>query len=92
MSPYGIYDIAAHAGWVSVGIDHDTAAFAVNAIRRWYDAIGCVRYENARRLLITANGGGSNGSRVRLWKFELQKLADQTGLMLTHPSSRSSTS
>ncbi len=82
VSPYGIYDIAANAGWVSVGIDHDTAAFAVNTIRRWYDAVGCVRYENARRLLITADGGGSNGSRVRLWKFELQKLADQTGLIL----------
>ena len=82
VSPYGIYDIAANAGWVSVGIDHDTAAFAVNAIRRWYDAVGCVRYEKARRLLITADGGGSNGSRVRLWKFELQKLADQTGLIL----------
>jgi hypothetical protein len=82
VAPYGIYDIAANAGWVSVGIDHDTAAFAVNAIRRWYDVVGRDRYGNAERLLITADGGGSNGSRVRLWKLELQKLADETGLIL----------
>jgi Rhodopirellula transposase DDE domain len=82
VAPYGIYDIAANAGWVSVGIDHDTAAFAVNAIRRWYEAVGCERYNTADRLLITADGGGSNGSRVRLWKLELQKLADETGLVL----------
>jgi Rhodopirellula transposase DDE domain len=82
VAPYGIYDIAANAGWVSVGIDHDTAAFAVNAIRRWYDVVGRGRYGNAERLLITADGGGSNGSRVRLWKLELQKLADETGLSL----------
>ncbi len=82
VAPYGIYDIAANAGWVSVGIDNDTAAFAVNAIRRWYDVVGRGRYGNAERLLITADGGGSNGSRVRLWKLELQKLADQTGLSL----------
>src|SRR6202521_5654154 len=82
IAPYGIYDIAANAGWVSVGIDHDTAAFAVNAIRRWYDVVGRGRYGNAERLLITADGGGSNGSRVRLWKLELQKLADETGLSL----------
>ncbi len=82
VAPYGIYDIAANAGWVSVGIDHDTAAFAVNAIRRWYDVVGRGRYGNAERLLITADGGGSNGSRVRLWKLELQKLADETGLIL----------
>ena len=82
VAPYGIYDIAANAGWVSVGIDHDTAAFAVNAIRRWYDVVGRGRYGNADRLLITADGGGSNGSRVRLWKLELQKLADETGLIL----------
>ena len=67
---------------MSVGIDHDTAAFAVNSIRRWYEVVGCVRYEKANRLLITADGGGSNGSRVRLWKLELQKLADETGLIL----------
>ena len=82
VAPYGIYDIAANAGWVSVGIDHDTAAFAVNSIRRWYEAVGRERYHNADRLLITADGGGSNGSRVRLWKLELQKFADETGLTL----------
>src|ERR1700726_1009829 len=83
VAPYGIYDIAANAGWVSVGIDHDTAAFAVNAIRRWYDVVGRGRYGNADRLLITADGGGSNGSRVRLWKLELQKLADELRLPIT---------
>jgi len=87
VAPYGIYDIAANAGWVSVGIDHDTAAFAVNAIRRWYGVIGRDRYDNPERLLITADGGGSNGSRARLWKLELQKLgrrnrADPTGVPL----------
>jgi hypothetical protein len=73
VAPYGIYDLAANAGWVSVGIDHDTGAFAVNSIRRWYEAVGSVRYEKAGRLLITADGGGSTGSRVRQWKLELQK-------------------
>ncbi len=82
VAPYGIYDLAANAGWVSVGIDHDTAAFAVNAIRRWYEVVGHGRHESADRLLITADGGGSNGSRVRLWKLELQKLADETGMVL----------
>ena len=82
VAPYGVYDLAANAGWVSLGIDHDTAAFAVNSIRRWYAAVGRVRYEKATRLLITADGGGSNGSRVRLWKLELQKLANETGLTL----------
>jgi len=82
VAPYGIYDLAANAGWVSVGIDHDTAAFAVNAIRRWYEVVGHSRHESADRLLITADGGGSNGSRVRLWKLELQKLADETGMVL----------
>ncbi len=82
VAPYGIYDIAANTGWVSVGIDHDTAAFAVNALRRWYDVVGRDRYRTAKRLLITADGGGSNGSRVRLWKLELQRLADETGLSL----------
>src|SRR4030088_3386231 len=66
--PYGIYDLAANAGWVSVGVDHDTAAFAVQPIRRWWHDIGDKRYPNAKRLTITADGGGSNGSRVRLWK------------------------
>jgi hypothetical protein len=82
VAPYGIYDIAANTGWVSVGIDHDTAAFAVNSIRRWHEVVGRERYGAADRLLITADGGGSNGSRVRLWKYELQKLADETGLIL----------
>jgi transposase len=81
--PYGVYDIAGDAGWVSVGIDHDTAAFAVNAIKSWWTQMGRERYPNARTLLITADGGGSNGSRVRLWKVELQKLADELGLSIT---------
>ncbi len=93
--PYGVYDLAANAGWVSVGVDHDTAApcslpgagFAVNSIRQWWLNLGRARYPNATRLLITATpapakagGGGSNGSRVRLWKRELQKLANELGL------------
>ena len=78
--PYGVYDLAANAGWVSVGVDHDTAAFAVNGIRQWWLNLGRTRYPNAIRLLITADGGGSNGSRVRLWKRELQKLANELGL------------
>jgi hypothetical protein len=81
--PYGVYDIAGNAGWVSVGVDHDTAAFAVNAIRSWWRLMGRGRYPDAGRLLITADGGGSNGSRVRLWKLELQKLADELGLSIT---------
>jgi hypothetical protein len=81
-APYGIYDLAANAGWVSVGIDNDTAAFAVQTIRRWWQDVGRVRYPLARRLLITADGGGSNGSRVRLWKRELQRLADELGLSI----------
>jgi hypothetical protein len=82
VSPYGVYDLAANAGWVSVGIDRDTAAFAVATIRRWWLGPGRARYPQARRLLITADGGGSNGSRVRLWKWELQRLADETGLTI----------
>jgi hypothetical protein len=78
--PYGVYDLATNAGWVSVGIDHDTAAFAVQTIRRWWHEVGQPRYPHARRLTITADGGGSNGSRVRLWKRELQGLADEIGL------------
>jgi len=81
--PYGVYDIAGNAGWVSVGIDHDTAAFAANAIRSWWTLMGRERYPNASSLLITADGGGSNGSRVRLWKIELQKLADELGVPIT---------
>src|SRR5712691_4824574 len=80
--PYGVYDIAGNAGWVSVGIDHDTAAFAANAIRSWWKLMGRERYPNASSLLITADGG-SNGSRVRLWKLELQKLADELDLSIT---------
>jgi len=81
--PYGVYDIADDAGWVSLGVDHDTGAFAVNAIRSWWLEMGRARYPNATRLLITADGGGSNGSRVRLWKVELQKLADELGLEIS---------
>ena len=78
-APYGVYDIAENTGWVSVGIDHDTAAFAANAIRSWWQNMGHERYPNAKTLVITADGGGSNGSRVRLWKLELQKLANEFG-------------
>jgi hypothetical protein len=81
--PYGVYDIANNVGWVSVGIDHDTAAFAVNAIRKWWKLMGRKRYPDACNLLITADGGGSNGTRLRLWKVELQKLADELGLSIT---------
>src|SRR5271169_2593518 len=80
--PYGIYDLAANAGWVAVGVDNDTAAFAVQTIRRWWREVGRIRYPLARRLVITADGGGSNGSRVRLWKLELQRLADELGLSI----------
>ena len=79
-APYGVYDLAADAGWVSVGVDHDTAAFAANAIRSCWRLMGRQRDPKARRLLIIADGGGSNGSRVRLWKIELQKLADDLGV------------
>ncbi len=82
VSPYGVYDLAHNTGWVNVGIDHDTAAFAVESIRRWWDQMVRVVYPQATRLLITADGGGSNGSRVRLWKLELQRLADETGLQI----------
>ncbi|HEY4389066.1 MAG TPA: ISAzo13 family transposase [Ktedonobacteraceae bacterium] len=82
-TPYGVYDLAQNAGWVNVGIDHDTAAFAVESIRRWWTATGQQDYPQASKLLICADGGGSNGSRVRLWKWELQRLADETGLALT---------
>ena len=78
--PYGVYDLAANAGWVSVGMDYDTAAFAVQTIRHWWHEIGHVRYPGAKRLVITADGGGSNGSRVRLWKRELQGLATELGI------------
>jgi transposase len=81
--PYGVYDINNNVGWVSVGTDHDTACFAVNAIRRWWRAMGKKRHPKAKRLMITADGGGSNGYRVRLWKVELQKLADELKLPVT---------
>ncbi len=80
VSPYGVYDLAHNTGWVNVGIDHDTASFAVESIRRWWTQMGRALYPRATRLLITADGGGSNGARVRLWKRELQRLADETGL------------
>ena len=78
--PYGVYDLADNSGWVNLGIDHDTAAFAVHSIRRWWQELGRARYPDATRLLITADGGGSNGSRVRLWKRELQTLANEIGI------------
>ena len=81
--PYGVYDITNNIGWVSVGTDHDTATFAVNAIRRWWRTMGKKRHSKAERLMITADGGGSNGYRVRLWKVELQKLANELKLPST---------
>jgi hypothetical protein len=78
--PYGVYDISANQGWVSVGIDHDTALFATETIRRWWCKLGSMRYPNAKELLITADGGGSNGSRCRLWKVALQDLASNLGI------------
>jgi Rhodopirellula transposase DDE domain len=78
--PYGVYDLADDAGWVSVGMDHDTSAFAVQSIRRWWVEVGRPRYPRASRLVITADGGGSNCSRVRLWKRELQRLANELGI------------
>jgi len=81
--PYGVYDVAANAGWVNLGISHDTAAFAVESIRRWWHELGAPRYPDATRLLINADCGGSNGSRVRLWKRELQVLADDLGIAIT---------
>jgi hypothetical protein len=81
--PYGVYDVAADQGWVSVGADHDTAAFAVATIGRWWDMVGAVAYPKAKRLLITADAGGSNSYRSRLWKVELAKLAADAGLDIT---------
>ena len=78
--PYGVYDLAANAGWVSVGMDNDTAEFAVQTIRRWWYEVGRIRYPDAKHLVITADGGGSNGSRVRLWKRELHRLATEIGV------------
>jgi len=81
-NPYGVYDIGADEGWVSVGTDHDTSAFAVQTIRRWWFSMGRPRYPKAKELTITADGGGSNGYRVRLWKLELGRLATETGLRI----------
>jgi Rhodopirellula transposase DDE domain len=80
--PYGVYDMVNDQGWVSVGIDHDTAQFATNSIRRWWHEMGQSRFPKAKELLITADGGGSNGHRTRLWKVSLQILADELGLTL----------
>jgi hypothetical protein len=81
--PYGVYDMGANAGWVNVGTDHDTAVFAVESIRRWWRHVGADAYPAATRLLITADAGGSNGAKLRLWKAELARLADETGLAIT---------
>lgn len=88
VAPYGVYDITDNSGWVNVGIDHDTAAVAVESIRRWWNALGRTRYLGSTSLLITADCGGSNGPRVRLWKRERQAFANETGLSITvahHP-------
>jgi hypothetical protein len=88
VAPYGVYDIAANHGWVSVGIDADTAVFAVESIRRWWQKLGQACYPGAHSLTITAGRGGSNGARVRLWKRERQRFANETGLKVTvthHP-------
>jgi hypothetical protein len=81
-TPYGVDELARNTGWVSVGMEHDTAAFAVESIRRWWQSMGWPVYPKADRLLITADAGGSNGPRLRLWQVELQQLADQTGLRI----------
>ncbi len=81
--PYGVYDLSANAGWVNVGTDADTGQFAVESIRRWWQQIGQAAYPDATRLLITADAGGSNGSRLRLWKVELARLAEELGLQIS---------
>ena len=83
VNPYGVYDQNANVGWVSVGTDHDTAEFAVESIRRWWNKMGKLRYPNATELMITADGGGSNGYRVRLWKIALQRFANESGLRIS---------
>jgi hypothetical protein len=83
VAPYGIYDLTENEGWVSVGIDHDTAPFATETLRRWWENMGRPVYPQAKELLVTADGGGSNGSRTRLWKVAVQALADQTGLRIS---------
>jgi hypothetical protein len=81
--PYGVYDVAGNRGWVSVGTDHDTAEFATETIHRWWRHMGAPAYPKAKELLILADGGGSNSSRTRLWKIALQRLADQTGIVVS---------
>lgn len=83
VSPYGVYDVANNLGWVNIGTDNDTAEFAVESIRRWWSNMGHERYPDATSLLITADSGGSNGSRVRLWKIKLQEFADETGISIS---------
>jgi hypothetical protein len=83
VTPYGVYDLGENAGWVSVGTDHDTSTFAVETIRRWWNSMGRIAYPNATSLMITADCGGSNGSRLRLWKVELQRLSDELGFSIT---------
>jgi transposase len=83
VNPYGVYDLTTNTGWVNVGTDHDTAAFAVESIRRWWNLMGKMTYPDATQLMITADGGGSNGSRVRLWKTELQKLSTEIELSIS---------
>lgn len=80
--PYGVYDLGANDGFVSVGVDHDTPVFAVTTIKAWWQRVGALRYPNARELFITADAGGSNGHRSHVWKYELQRLADETGLTI----------
>jgi hypothetical protein len=81
--PYGVYDVERNVGWVNVGQDHETAAFAVESLRRWWRGDGALAYPKADRLLICADGGGGNGYRVRLWKYELSRLATEAGLAIT---------
>ena len=83
VTPYGVFDIQKNQGWINVGTDHDTATFAVESIRRWWFSVGIYNYPDAKNLFITADGGGSNGYRTRLWKIELQKLATETGLEIS---------
>ncbi len=83
VTPYGVYDIAANVGWVSVGTDHDTATFAVESIRRWWNSMGKPSYPQATGLMITADCGGSNGARLRLWKTELQRFVDESDMPIT---------
>jgi hypothetical protein len=83
VTPYGVYDLMQNSGWVNVGVDHDTATFAVESIRRWWQSMGRPLYPRTKRLLITADSGGSNGARVRLWKTELQNFSTESGLVIS---------